>query len=421
MPTLEANRVRDFLDDRRQEMCDLLEQLIQAESPSTEPDAQQAILEILTEAFAAREFLVRRVRGRRTGGLLLARPEQRRRQLGHQVLLGHCDTAWPRGTLAEMPVSVAGNELRGPGAYDMKGGLVQGLFAVQALHAFGNDPEVTPVFLVHSDEEIGSVESTRHVRRVAAGADRVFVLEPSMGLSGKLKTARKGTGRFTVRVKGRAAGARRNPGRGPGRDARAVDELCEVVRQLFALNDFEHGVSVNVGTIDSGLRPNVVTPDARAVVDVRVPTHTDAARLEQTILGLTASTPGTVLEITGGIDRPPLEKTPDNRRLFDLARIAADQLGIALDEATAAAGSAGNVASQLAPTLDGLGAVGEGAHASEEFVLLDKMVERTALLALLLDFPPLSAIYSLSLPTSERASDQYPNRAMIEPPQKTVP
>ncbi len=382
-----AEQVVDYLTQRKDDMADLLGRLVKAESPSTDPKAQGPVFALLAAAFEQRGYAVRRVRGDRTGGVLMARPQQRTRGLPYQLLLGHGDTVWPVGTLGSMPLQQQGNELRGPGVFDMKGGLVQGIFALDALAATDAEILVTPVFLINSDEEIGSVESTRYVRLLGAHADRVFVLEPSMGYSGKLKTARKGVGRFTVTVQGVAAHAGLDPGQG----ASAILELSEVIQQLFALNDLERGITVNVGTIDGGMRPNVVAPQARAVVDVRVLTQEDAESVERAIRSIAPTTPGTSLEIEGRVARPPLEKTDRNRELFGLAQRAAADLGVELGEATAGGGSDGNTTSLLAPTLDGLGAVGDGAHAVNEFVFVDKMVERAALLALLLSFPPLAA------------------------------
>jgi glutamate carboxypeptidase len=246
--------------------------------------------------------------------------------------------------------------------------------------------EVTPVFIVNTDEEVGSHESTRIIERLARGADRCFVLEPSLGPEGKLKTARKGIGRFTIRVRGKAAHA----GLAPEEGASAILELSHVIQKLFALNDPARGVTVNVGTIDGGLQPNVVAPESTAVVDVRVPTVEEGQRVTEAIRGLQPETPGTDLVVEGSIGRPPMEATESNRKLWLLACKAAGELGMTIDEAHVGGGSDGNTTSQLAPTLDGLGAVGGGAHARNEHVLLGHWLERAALLARLLAFPPLS-------------------------------
>jgi glutamate carboxypeptidase len=304
-----------------------------------------------------------------------------------QVLLGHCDTVWPIGTLESMPVSIQDGVMRGPGVYDMKAGLVEMVFALKALYSLDLEPSVQPLVFINSDEELGSRESTRYVRALARLADRALVLEPSLGPSGQLKTARKGVGRFTVTVQGKAAHAGLDPGAG----ASAILELSHVIQKLFALNDPERGASVNVGMIDGGVRANVIAPESSAVVDVRVRTQDDAVRIERAILDLTAETPGVTLRIEGRIGRPPLEHTPANRRLWMLATDLAESIDLALEEGTAGGGSDGNTTSLYTATLDGLGAVGDGAHAAHEHVDLEQLPERCALLALLLLSPPLDS------------------------------
>jgi glutamate carboxypeptidase len=379
-------RILEHLEGTRAEMLELLERLVRAESPSDDPSAQGPMLELLSDAFAQRGFRPRVIPGKNSGGMLLATPAERPRFVPHQLVLGHCDTVWPIGTLESMPIRMEDGNFWGPGSYDMKAGLVQGLFALEALAAAGVDTlPVTPVFLVNSDEEIGSRESTRVIKRFARRADRCFVLEPSLGPDGHLKTARKGVGRFTIRVRGKAAHAGLDPGKG----ASAILELSLIIQKLFALNDAERGVTVNVGTIDGGLSPNVVAPQSEAVVDVRAPTTEDAAQIEKAIHSLEAETPGTEVDVEGSIRRPPMERTPGNQKLWLLARRGADELGIEIEQAAAGGGSDGNTTSQYAPTLDGLGAVGAGAHAVNEHLILERMVERSALLARLLSFPPL--------------------------------
>jgi len=355
-------------------------------------------LRLLESALQDRGFRTRRIAGRKTGGQLLAVPTSRARRSSVQLLLGHCDTVWPTGTSQTMPVEERDGKLFGPGVYDMKAGLVQAIFAVGALNETGIGADVAPVLLINSDEEIGSPESTPHIRRLAQFANRAFVMEPSLGAAGQLKTARKGVGRFTVRVTGRAAHAGLDPGKGVS----AILELSHVVQALFALNDPERGVTVNVGMIDGGLRPNVVAPEAKAEADVRVLTLEDARRIESAIHGLQPSVPGTELQISGRIGRPPLERTPGNRRLWEAALEVADQIGIELGEGTAGGGSDGNTTSQWTPTLDGLGAVGDGAHAVHEHVQIQSLPERAALLAGL-----------LALPAMNRGSEHPPS--VVEP------
>ena len=365
-------------------MQELLEHLARIETPSREPDVHAPLFTALASEFESIGYRTRRLPGRVTGGALYARPAQRRRSVGAQLLLGHADTVWPRTSLEAMPVALDDGRLRGPGVYDMKAGLVQMLFALRALAQLELTPPLEPHALVNSDEEIGSRESTRHIRRLARSVQRAFVLEPSLGLDGRLKTARKGVGRFVVTVRGRAAHAGLDPETGVS----AILELSHVIQKLFDLNDVERGISVNVGTIDGGLGANIVAPESQAIVDVRVRTGADAARIEREILSLRATTEGAELDVQGGIGRPPMEPTPGNQRLWESARVLALQLGIPLEQAAAGGGSDGNTTSAYVPTLDGLGAVGDGAHARHEFVFTEKLAERAALLALLLLVEP---------------------------------
>lgn len=371
-------------------MVGFLERLALAESPSSVPDQQEEVLGILSEALVETGYRVHKIPGRRSGGHLYARApdsRERGRRSGTpvQLLLGHCDTVWPSGTSREMPIEVRDGMIRGPGVYDMKGGLAQMVFALRALRALGLEPSVTPIVFVNSDEESGSRESTRHIRRLARVAERAFVLEPSLGPSGKLKTARKGAGRFSVVVRGAAAHAGLDPTGG----ASAILELSYLIQSLFALNDPARGITVNVGTIDGGLSPNVVAPESRAVVDVRVPTPEDARRVEESILGLAPVTSGVKVVVDGGMGRPPMERTPRNRKLWKRARRLGEELGLELEEGLAGGASDGSTTSHYCATLDGLGAVGDGAHAAHEFVYADSMVQRCALLALLVMEPPL--------------------------------
>lgn len=384
-----ATELLAYLQGRRDDLLDLLQRMTLAESPSTEPGAQVAIREIIAAELQRLGYLVRRIPGRDSGGMLHARPAVRRRNGAAQLLLGHYDTVWPLGTLEDMPFEAADDVVRGPGVYDMKGGVAQAIMALDALQAFGLQPQVVPHVFLNSDEEIGSRESRRYIEKLAARMDRVLVLEPSLGPAGLLKTARKAIGRFTVTVHGEAAHAGLDPGAG----ASAILELSHVIQALFAMNDLKRGITVNVGTIDGGLRPNVVAARSQAVVDVRVASQSDADGVEAAILGLRPAIAGTTLTVQGGFGRPAMERTPANRRLWQMACRMGEQLGLQLEEALAGGGSDGNFTSRFTATLDGLGAVGDGAHARHEHVRLGPTLERTALLALLLLAPPLEPVH----------------------------
>lgn len=386
---LESEALKAYLDTATDEMVAMLEALVRMESPSNEPATQQAPLALLEDTFRSLDYRTIHIPGRESGGHLYAGPHPERRharQSRHwQLLLGHCDTVWPVGTLEKMPLCRDGDVLKGPGVYDMKAGLVEMVFALKALRALDVEPVVVPVIFVNSDEEIGSRESTRYVKGLARAADRALVLEPSLGPTGKLKTARKGVGRFTIAVRGRAAHAGLDPTSG----ASAILELSHVIQKLFALNDPERGASVNVGVIDGGVRANVVAAESSAVVDVRVANHEDAHRIEQAILALQPETEGVSLSVEGRIGRPPLEPTSRNRQLWRVAVDLAESLDIELEEAIAGGGSDGNTTSQYTATLDGLGAVGDGAHAEHEHIRIGELANRCALLTALLMAPPL--------------------------------
>jgi len=366
-------------------MSALLKDLVLMETPSTDPASQAQIRLRLKSEFEEIGYRVRLLPGRKTGGHVYASPRHRGKHQPVQLMLGHCDTVWPSGTLQTMPLVCENDTLRGPGVYDMKAGLVEMIYALRTIETLGLTPPVAPLCFINSDEEIGSPESTRYVRALAQRVDRCMVLEPSLGRRGKIKTARKGVGRFTVTVTGKAAHAGLDPGAG----ASAILELSHVIQKLFELNDPARGTSVNVGVIDGGIRPNMVAPESRAIIDVRVQTQADEKRVSSAILGLRAETPGVSLSIEGAIGRPPMERTDDNQRLWRVARELALDLDLELDEGTAGGGSDGNTTSLYTATLDGLGAVGDGAHASHEFVYIDSLPVRCALLTLLLLAPPL--------------------------------
>lgn len=387
-----AHAIHDYLARQRHAMCELVEQLVRAESPSTEPESQAAVQAILREVLERVGFRVRRVPGRHSGGHLWAVPRQRSSGLQRQLMLGHGDTVWPVGTLESMPFKRDEHHIHGPGVYDMKAGLVQMVFALEALQALGMEPPLRPLIFINSDEEIGSPESARYIRRLSRLVQRVFVLEPSLGVTGKLKTQRKGVGRFEIVVYGKAAHAGLNPGEG----ASAILELSYLIQKLFALNDSERGITVNVGQIDGGLRSNVIAPESRALVDVRMLTREDARKVEAAIRGVTASTTGMRIVVEGRIGREPMEATARNRALWAAACETGRLLGLTLEEGVAGGGSDGNITSLCTATLDGLGAVGDGAHAAHEFVYIDRMVERAALLALLLMMPSIQETAAVS-------------------------
>ena len=377
-------RILAAAGEEKEAMTSFLMRLASMESPSDVPESQLPVLAHLSSALEELGFGVEISPGQRTGGHLLAKPKDMGPDRPSQLLLGHCDTVWKLGTMETMPVELEGNRLRGPGVFDMKAGLTQMVFALRILRKLGLEPEVAPVILINSDEEIGSPESGPAIRQAAREAIRAFIPEPGMGLEGRLKTARKGWGRFTLEVTGKAAHAGLDPKGG----ASAILELSHLIQALHAMTDLDRGLTVNVGVISGGTRSNVIAPEAVGEVDVRVLSREDGEEIEERIRGLTTTVPGTSLEIKGGMLVPPLERTPRNRALWEEAVRAGRDLGLELEEDVAGGGSDGNTTSQFTATLDGIGAVGDGAHAPHEFLFMDKQVERCALLARLLLLAP---------------------------------
>ena len=324
----DKKEVLTHLRAQQNSMTALLKDLVLMETPSTEPDAQAQIRDRLKTEFEEIDYRVKLIPGRNSGGHVYASAKYLDRRQPAQLMLGHCDTVWPIGTLQNMPLVLENDILHGPGVYDMKAGLVEMIYALRAIESLGLRPSVAPLCFINSDEEIGSHESTRYIRALAQRVDRCMVMEPSLGHSGKIKTARKGVGRFTVTVTGKAAHAGLDPGAG----ASAILELSHVIQKLFELNDPEHGTSVNVGVIDGGIRPNMVAPQSRAIIDVRVQTHADAERVENAIHSLEAETPGVILTIEGAIGRPPMERTESNQQLWRVAQQLAEDIDLEIEQ-----------------------------------------------------------------------------------------
>lgn len=378
-----ADRILSHVRDQRSTFEALLKRLVDAESPSAVPEAHQLVISVLFQALSELDFRISTPQGNNAYRHLYARRAERKRGAPLQLVLGHFDTVWPLGTTARRPFNGNDERITGPGVFDMKGGLAQLLVALRTIRDLELPLEVEPVVFVNADEEIGSRSSTRYIRSLAQQAHRAFVLEPSMGEEGLIKTERKGIGRFTISIHGKAAHAGLDPKAG----ASAILELSHVIQTLFALNDEEKGVTVNVGTVDGGQQPNVIAAHSQAVVDVRVSTTADAERVTRAIHELTPVTDGIRLVVEGAIGRPAMERTPRNDALWLQARHLGKEIGLDLGHARAGGGSDGNTTSQYTATLDGLGPVGHGAHAEHEFLYIDRTLERAALLTMLLLAP----------------------------------
>jgi glutamate carboxypeptidase len=366
---------------RQAAMIRLIGALVECESPSDDARAVGRFVELAADTLTPLGR-VRRIPGGKYGPHLLcefnlpgARPE------GRLLLLGHSDTVWPVGTLARMPFREAEGRLWGPGVLDMKAGLALAVFAVRALREMERPVQRQVVLQLNSDEEVGSPSSRSLTEEQARGSVAVLVLEPGTGLEGKLKTARKGVGDYTLVVRGKAAHAGADFSAG----ASAILELTRQIEKIAGFTRLDRGITVNPGVISGGSRANVVAAEAYAEIDVRVVRLKDAAILDRRFRRLRPVDKRCTLEISGGLNRPPMERSPGGRRLFRLARKLATELGVRLEESLSGGGSDGNFTAALGvPTLDGLGAVGEGMHAPEESVLVDRLADRTALLAGLL-------------------------------------
>jgi glutamate carboxypeptidase len=367
-----------YFQERKEQIVQTIRQLVEIESPSDNKQAVDRLGTLLAGRFEGvgghakfhrtpdfGDHLQVDFAGSRTGKPVL--------------LLGHLDTVYPMGTLASMPCRVVDGRLFGPGAFDMKSGVALMLQAIEALRAWHEDTLPRPVtVLLVSDEEVGSDTSRRITESLAKASAAVLVLEPSHGPKGAVKTARKGIGEYLLKVTGKAAHS--------GLDfEKGQSAILELARQIIAISkliDLKRGLTLNVGTVQGGTRVNVIPAEASAVLDVRVARKLDAAGIDRKLHSLKPFNRKCKLEITGGMNRPPMERTPMVVGLYKKAAEIAKDLGWKLDEAAVGGGSDGNVTAGLGiPTLDGLGGVGEGAHAIHESILISELPRRAALLA----------------------------------------
>lgn len=351
-----------------------LRTLVEIETPSDDPAAVNRAVDWVTEVAAGIGGRAKRHRQTALGDVLELRFGPRRSKKKPVLLLGHLDTVWPLGTLRSMPCREEDGRLWGPGVLDMKTGVVMALTALKALHELELSRPVT--LLLNSDEEVGSTVSRPITERLALESAAVFVLEPAQRLA--YKTARKGVGEYGLHVTGVAAHSGVDFASGHS----AVREMARLIETVSGFTDLGRGRTVNCGVVRGGTRSNVIAAKAYAEVDVRIAKSSDAARVDRLLRGLKVTDTGCVLEVTGGINRPPMERTAGTGALFKSARRLAAVLGFALEEASTGGGSDGNFTSALGvPTLDGMGAVGDGAHAAHESIAIEHLVPRTALLA----------------------------------------
>jgi glutamate carboxypeptidase len=362
---------------RRPQMVKMIGELVSVESPTEDRIAVNRCVSMLEDWIKTSGGTSRRSKQRSAGDLLVGHFGPGRRGVKPLMLLGHLDTVWPLGTLGRMPFRLRAGRAWGPGVLDMKAGVVMALTALGLLAETGQLTRPV-VFLLNSDEETGSERSRPLTESLARRSAAVFVLEPAQGPAGAYKTARKGVANYGLRVHGVAAHSGVDFAAGHS----AVLELGRQIERCSAFTDPGRGITVNAGVIGGGTRSNVVPAEAWAEFDVRIARARDAQRVDRRFRSLRAKDNRCTLEVTGGLNRPPMERTPGTVALFRSAATMAKGLGFELQEAATGGGSDGNFTSALGiPTLDGMGAVGEGAHADRESIRLDALVPRTALLA----------------------------------------
>ena len=375
-----AERLRYF-EQHQDQMVETIRELVEIESPSDNKQAVDRIAAFLAPKFEALGGRTQFHRSNDFGDSLqidFSGPRGAGVGLKPVLLLGHYDTVYPLGTLRAMPCKIENGRLRGPGVLDMKCGIALMLHAIEALQAWhGALPRPVTVFLV-SDEEVGSRSSRRITEALAKKSAGVLVLEPAAGLRGAVKTARKGVGEYTLRVKGVAAHAGLDPGKGHS----AILELARQIAVIAKLNNLRQGLSVNPGVIEGGTRTNVIAAEASLGIDVRIKRAKQASGIDRKLRSLKPFDKRCKLEITGGINRLPMERTSGVATLYKKAQEVARQVGWKLEEAAVGGGSDGNFTAGMGiPTLDGLGGVGEGAHAVHEYIVISELPRRALLLA----------------------------------------
>ena len=362
-----------------QPMLQCLRQTVEMESPSSSKPGVDRLARFLAEECRQRAGKAHLLKHPVAGCAISAEFWAGERDQKPILLLGHLDTVWEIGTLAQMPFKVRGEKAFGPGILDMKSGIVVGLWAIRALQALKISPTGPIHLFLNSDEEVSSLAFRKEILAQAKRARAVLVLEPAAA-GGALKTARKGVGEFKITVHGRSAHAGVNPVAG----VNAISELTQQLQCVEAMARPRQGLTINVGRIEGGTRSNVVPERATAWIDVRVPRLRDGAAIEHQVRRLKPCHSEARLEIEGGINRPPMERKMATE-LFRKARALGRAMGMDLTEASTGGGSDGNFTAALGvPTLDGLGAVGDGAHARHEHILIPELPRRAALLAALL-------------------------------------
>ena len=374
-----ADPILTWTQSKQNEIIAFLGEMVECESPSDDPAAIGRFVELFRERIAD----IGKVRTVKAGSgygphLQCEFALPGRKKEGQILALGHSDTVYPLGTLAKMPFQQRDGRLWGPGVLDMKGGVAFFVFAMRALRELDIPVNRRVVLQLNSDEEIGSPSSRALTEKEAQGSIAVLVLEPGTGLEGKAKTARKGIGDYTVTVRGKAAHAGVDFTAG----ASAIVELARQIEVIAGFTDLQRGLTVNPGVITGGTRSNVIADLAQAEVDFRIARLQDGAALDEKFRKLKPFDKRCTIEVEGGMNRPPMERTREIAALFKKAQSLAAEVGVNLEESSTGGGSDGNFTAALGiPTLDGIGTVGESAHAPTESILVDRIADRTALLA----------------------------------------
>ncbi|MCX6623621.1 MAG: M20 family metallopeptidase [Acidobacteria bacterium] len=371
-----------YTQTQQKDFIAFVRSLVECESPSDDPASTTRFAELLADSLRGMAK-VRLLPGGKFGKHLRAEfALPGRKKQGQILVLGHGDTVWPIGTLKSMPWREKDGRLWGPGVFDMKAGVAMFIQAMRGLRELDVPISRKVVLQVNSDEEVGSPSSRPYTEKEARLSAAALLLEPAAGLDGKLKTARKGGGVVHLTVTGVASHAGLDFEAG----ASAILELARQLERTAAFTDLARGITVNAGVIRGGTRSNVVAAEAHAEIDMRMVRKSDGEKLERRFRALKAVDPRCSLTVAGGVNRPPMERTPGTVKLFRLARAISAELGIETGETMVGGGSDGNFTSALGtPTLDGLGAVGEGAHAVNESVLIRRLADRTALLGRLVE------------------------------------
>ena len=379
MNKVDYDQIKSYCKDHKEWFIERLKKYVEAETPTEDIMQNRKLLHSIAEDFKDLDYRIEWKESVQSAGQIICRPIKSELKQD-QLLIGHADTVWPVGTLEKMPWKMDDNVIRGPGVYDMKAGIVMMQLAIKMMNDLGLQPKLRTVVMITSDEETGSRDSWDEIEKIAKKVKRVFVPEPSIGLEGKIKTERKGSGRYQIKVIGKEA----HSGVEPEKGASAIVEMAKIIEKIDQFNDYDEGISLNVGLISGGKAVNIVSGECTVEIDLRYMKKSDGESIDERIKHLEPELDGTEIVVEGGLRRPPVVKSKRNIRLWELAQDSADKLGLSIEEGLSGGGSDGSITSQFAATIDGMGAVGEGAHSPKEKILVDETLNRAALLTTML-------------------------------------